>query len=88
MVHNHQSRAGSLAQSQQGLAQRGHGAGIVFILIVRGIERVDNDHFGICGPRGSHKMMLRILCPDRPILLDTVWAMERSRALGLIILNR
>jgi hypothetical protein len=24
--------------------------------------------------------LLRILCPDRPILLDTIWAMERSRA--------
>jgi hypothetical protein len=32
MVHDHESRAGGIAQPQQTLAQRGHGARIVVIL--------------------------------------------------------
>src|SRR6516162_1331731 len=57
MVHHHQSGAGSIAQPQQRLAQRGHGAGIVFILIMGGIERVENNDFSLGGARGGHKMM-------------------------------
>ena len=36
----------SIAQAQQALAQRRHGARIVFILIVSGVERVQHDDLG------------------------------------------
>ena len=57
MMHHHQRGAGSVAQAQQGLAQRRHGARIVFVLIVRGIERVENDDLGGGGPRGGHEVV-------------------------------
>src|SRR5215471_6375578 len=38
--------AGSFAQAQQTLAQGRHGAGVVFILIVGGVERVQEDDVG------------------------------------------
>ena len=57
MVHHHQRGAGSIAQTQQRLAQGGHGARIVFVLIVRGVERVENNDFGGGGARGGHKVI-------------------------------
>ena len=45
MVHHDESGAGGIAQAQQRLAQGGHGAGIIFILIVRGVNvRVENGY--------------------------------------------
>jgi hypothetical protein len=35
----------------------GHGAGIVFILIMRGVERVENQDLGGSGPRGGDKVI-------------------------------
>jgi hypothetical protein len=35
-----ESGTGGIPQAQQGLAQGGHGAGIVFILVVGGVERI------------------------------------------------
>jgi len=46
MMHHHQSGAGRVPQAQQGLAQRRHGARVVFVLIVGGVEQVENDDFG------------------------------------------
>lgn len=59
MVHDHQGRAGGIAQPQQTLVQRGHGAQFVLILIARGIERVNNDHFGGCSPRCGNREPMR-----------------------------
>jgi hypothetical protein len=57
MVDDDESGAGSIAQPQQGLAQRSHGAGIVLILIVRGIERIEDDDFSGCGTRRGEEMI-------------------------------
>jgi hypothetical protein len=57
MVDNHKGGAGSIAQPQQGLTQRCHRACIVFILIVRRIERVENNDVGGCGPCRCHEMI-------------------------------
>ena len=46
MVNHDQRGAGSFAQPQQTLTQRGHGTRIVFVLIMRGIQRVQNDDLG------------------------------------------
>src|SRR6202521_1210055 len=45
-MHHDERRLGSIAQAQQGLAQRRHGARVVFILIVSGVKRVQDDDFG------------------------------------------
>jgi hypothetical protein len=60
MVHDHQSGAGSVAQVQQRLAQGRHGARIVFILIVSGVERVEDDDLG-SGSLGSGEEVIRSL---------------------------
>ena len=39
----------------QRLTQGGHGAGIIFILIVRGVERVENQDLSGRRPRGGDK---------------------------------
>src|SRR5713226_2307064 len=57
MVYDDESSAGGIAQAQQRLAQGGHGAGIVFIMIVRGVERVENQDIGCSGPRGGYKVI-------------------------------
>jgi hypothetical protein len=57
MVHNDESGAGGIAQAQQRLAQGGHGTGIVFILIVGGVERVENQDLGGSRPRGGDKVI-------------------------------
>src|SRR6266478_279649 len=57
MMHYDESGAGSVAQAQQRLAQGRHGARIVFVLIVRGVERVENNDLGGGGPRGGHKVV-------------------------------
>src|SRR6266446_10368146 len=57
MVHDNESGAGGIAQAQQRLAQGGHGAGIVFILIVRGVERVENQDLSGSGSRCGNKVI-------------------------------
>ena len=56
VVHHDQRGTRSIAQPQQTLAQSGHGAGVVFILIVGGVQRVQDDDLGSGGAgrrRGS-----------------------------------
>src|SRR3989441_10247265 len=57
MMHHDESGAGSVAQPQKGLTQGRHGARIVFVLIVRGVERVENNDLGGSGPRGGHEVV-------------------------------
>src|SRR5262245_16725243 len=57
VMHHDERGARSLAQSQQALAERRHRARVVFILVVRGIERVQNDDLGGRGTRRREKML-------------------------------
>src|SRR5207237_4179108 len=57
VMHDDQSRIRGVAQTQQGLAERGHGTGIVFILIVRGIKRIENDDVGFGVADRSNKVI-------------------------------
>jgi hypothetical protein len=54
-VHHDEKGAGGIAQVQQGLAQGRHGAGIIFVLIVRGVERVENQDLGGCSQCTAHE---------------------------------
>jgi hypothetical protein len=56
MMHHHQSGARGVAQPQQRLTQSRHRPRIVFVLIVRGIERIENNDFSGGGARGGHKV--------------------------------
>src|ERR1700674_2974012 len=47
MVDNDESGLGRITQPDQGLAESGHGAGVVFILVVSGVERIDDDDIGL-----------------------------------------
>src|SRR5579885_2236292 len=60
VVHHDQRCVRSLAQSQQALAESGHSARIVFVLVVRGIERVQNNDLGGRRP-GSRQKVLQSL---------------------------
>src|SRR5207245_3931610 len=51
-----QSGARSVAQAQQRLAQRCHGARVILVLIVRGVERIQNNDFGRGRLCGGHEM--------------------------------
>jgi len=57
MVHHHESGTRSVAQAQQGLAECRHGARIVLVLIVRGVERVENNDLGGGGARGGYEVV-------------------------------
>ena len=60
----------SIAQAQQALAQSGHGAGVVFILIVGGIQRVqDND---LCGGRlrGGEEVLQPLRCTEQKTAME------------------
>ena len=46
VMHDDERGAGGFAQSQQTLAQGRHGTRVVFVLIVRGVERVENNDLG------------------------------------------
>jgi len=46
MMHHDQRRLGGIAQPQQALAQRGHRVRVILIPIVRGVQRIQHDHFG------------------------------------------
>jgi len=43
-MHHDERGLGSIAQTQQTLAQRRHRTGIVLVLIVSGVQRVEHDH--------------------------------------------
>jgi hypothetical protein len=49
--------ARSFAQAQQALTKSGHGAGVVFVLIVRGVQRVQDDDLGSGGAGGGEKVI-------------------------------
>src|SRR5215470_8965419 len=57
MMHHDESGLGSIPQAQQGLAQSRHGAGIVFILIMSGVERIQDDDFGGGGLRRGQEVL-------------------------------
>ena len=42
-----ESGLGRIAQPNQGLTESGHGAGVVFILVVSGVERIDDNDIGL-----------------------------------------
>src|SRR5260370_42430106 len=65
MVHYNQSGPGSVAQAQQRLAESRHGAGIVFVLIVSGVERVEDDHLGGGGLGGSGEVVHYLWARER-----------------------
>src|SRR5260370_31164386 len=64
MVHYNQSGPGSVAQAQQRLAESRHGAGIVFVLIVSGVERVEDDHLGGGGLGGGEEVIHSLGCAE------------------------
>ena len=47
VMDDDESGVGLVAEAEQGLAKSGHGAGVVFVLIVSGVERVDDKDFGL-----------------------------------------
>src|SRR2546426_1564333 len=57
MVDNDESGLRRIAQPDQGLTKSGHGAGIVFILVVSGVERIDDDDIGLDGTRGLEEVI-------------------------------
>ncbi len=57
VMHHDQGGARSFAQTQQALAQSGHGAGIVFVLIVGGAQRVQDGNLGGGGTGGSEEVI-------------------------------
>ena len=65
MMHHDKSGPGSVAQAQQRLAQGSHSARIVLVLIVRGVERVENDDLGGGGPRGGHEVIQALRGAER-----------------------
>ena len=53
-VMNHDQRgARGIAQAEQTLAERSHGARVVLVLIVGGVERVQHDDLGSGGRGGG-----------------------------------
>ena len=57
MVHDDKGGVRSLPQAQQGLTERGHGAGIVLVLVVCGIERIQDDDLGVRGARRCQEVL-------------------------------
>ncbi len=64
-MHDDEGGARRVAQSQQRVAERGHGAGIVFILIMGGIERVEDDDFGGGGLSGGEEVVQALRCTEQ-----------------------
>ncbi len=48
-------------QAQQTLAQSGHGAGVVFVLIMSGVERIEHEDLGLCRAGGGQKMIQTVV---------------------------
>src|SRR5579862_4563379 len=66
MMHHHKCGTRSIAQSQQRLAQCGHGPRIVLVLVVCGIERIENDD--ICRSRLCRRHeMVETLCGAKQV---------------------
>ena len=61
MVDHDQGGSGGLAQAEQTLAQSGHGAGVVFVLIMSGVERIEHEDLGLCRPGGGKKMIQTVV---------------------------
>jgi hypothetical protein len=62
VVHNNQSRMGGIAQTEQSLTESRHGAGVVFILIVSRVERVQDDHLGGGSLGGGEEVIQSLEC--------------------------
>ena len=56
-MHDHQSRMGGVAQTEERLTEGGHGAGVIFILIVSRVERVEHDDFGSSGAGSNYEVI-------------------------------
>lgn len=65
MMHHDERSFGSIAQAQQGLAQRRHGAGVVFVLIVSGVERVEDDDLGGGSLSGGEEVIHSLRCAEQ-----------------------
>src|SRR5689334_12152329 len=65
VVDHDQRGAGSLAQPQQALAKGGHGAGVVFILIVGGIQRVQDDDLRGGRLRRRQEVLQSLRCAEQ-----------------------
>jgi hypothetical protein len=64
MVDDNQSSLSGIAQVQQCLAESRHSAGVVLILIVSGVERIEHDDFGSRSPGGEYEMMETLGCTE------------------------
>src|SRR6516164_7739764 len=69
MVDNNQGRLGSITQADQSLTESGHGARIVFVLIVSGVERIDDDDIGTNGT-GRLKEVIQAGCGTEHMARD------------------
>jgi hypothetical protein len=57
MVDNNERGVGIIAQPDQSLAKSRHGARVVFILIVSGVKRIDDDDVGLNGTGGLKEVI-------------------------------
>src|SRR5260370_20494631 len=57
MMNHDESGLGDIAQPHQRLTQSRHGAGVVFILVMSGVERIDDDDLGLNRARGSKEVI-------------------------------
>src|SRR5215469_15947799 len=65
VVHNDESSMGGVAQTEQCLAESGHGAGVVFILIVSRVEGIEHDDFGSGGAGGKYEVIETLGCTEQ-----------------------
>ena len=65
MMHHDERGSRSIAQTQQRLAQSRHGTGIVFILIMSGVKRVQNDDLGSGGLRSREEVIHPLRCTEQ-----------------------
>ena len=70
MVDHDQGGSGALAQAEQTLAQSGHGAGVVFVLIMSGVERIEHEDLGLCRPGGGQPHPVEIMIGDQTVRTD------------------
>src|SRR5262249_4643335 len=65
MMHHGERGPRGIAQTQQRLAQSRHSAGIVFVLIVSRVKRVQNDDLSGGGLRGGEKVIHPLRCAEQ-----------------------
>ena len=65
MMHDDESGPRSIAQTQQRLAQSRHGTRIVFVLIVSGVKRVQDDNLGGGGLGRQEKVVHPLGCAEQ-----------------------